>query len=295
MKASTHTEIYRPFEGELKRHPRRALILAWSAVRLGFRRKLPALLLFAFPTMSCIVQCFFVQLKFTRLPGLETDPLALAQAAMGQLVEVENLIRAYLNTVRWFALLAIAWYGSGLIAEDRRLGAHLLYFSRPLTRWQYVLGKFLAASFYGACALLFPVLVICSVASFSSPNWEFLTQKWDVILEAAALSSLWIATLTAIVLCTSSLVERKTLALSGVFAFVFLDEAASGVLAELTNESGYRLLSLSMNFERIGDWLFGRASDLGWDVEASFWVIGLLIATALGILWRRVRRMEVVA
>ncbi len=297
MKASTHTEIYRPFRGQLSRHPRRSLILASSAVRLGVRKRLPALLLFAVPAISCIVTSFVVHVSFTTeiVPGLDAERAAMVQAMAGRLLAVENLILLYIEQVRWFALLAIAWYGSGLIAEDRRLGAHLLYFSRPLTRFHYVLGKFLAASFFGACALLFPTLVICSVASFSSPDWSFLLDRWDVILKAVAFTSLWIVTLSAVVLAVSSVVERKTLALVGIFGLVIMTDGAAAVLAELTNDPHYRLLSLPTNFERIGHWLFDRPTPYAWSVEASLWVVGALVAVSLLVLARRVRRMEIVA
>ena len=52
MKASTHTEVYRPFEGQLLTRPMRPAVLAWSGIRLGFRKKLPAFLLFTPPTVN---------------------------------------------------------------------------------------------------------------------------------------------------------------------------------------------------------------------------------------------------
>ena len=116
-----------------------------------------------------------------------------------------------------------------------------------------------------------------------------------MILKTIAFSLLWIATLTSIVLCVSSLVERKTLALVGIFAFVFLTEASANVLAELTNRGSYRLLSLTANFERVADWLFDQRARHPWDVEASAWALGGLLTVALVTIAHRVRRMEVVA
>ena len=55
MKATTHTEVYRRFEGELRLRPLRFLTIAWSGIRLGFRRKMPALLLYAPVMITCIV------------------------------------------------------------------------------------------------------------------------------------------------------------------------------------------------------------------------------------------------
>ena len=45
MKATTHTEVYRRFDGELRAHPLRSVVLGWSGIRTGFKKKLPMLLL----------------------------------------------------------------------------------------------------------------------------------------------------------------------------------------------------------------------------------------------------------
>ena len=49
MKATTHTEVYRRFDGELRQRPLRSVTLAWSGIRIGFKKKLPMLLLFIIP------------------------------------------------------------------------------------------------------------------------------------------------------------------------------------------------------------------------------------------------------
>ncbi len=67
MKAVTHTEVYRPFKGEFRRFPMAALTLAWSGIRIGFRKKMPMLVLFLIPAVTTIVFSFMVQLKFLSL------------------------------------------------------------------------------------------------------------------------------------------------------------------------------------------------------------------------------------
>lgn len=301
MRAATHTEIYRRFTGHVRRHPLRFLTITLAGVRLALKRKLPLLLLYAPIGIAAIVCSFLVHLKFTaeagNVPGIGGEQAAALAAVTGRLLEVSQLIVDFVTQpiVRVMALLAIAWYGAGLIAEDRRLGAHLLYFSRPITRLDYLLGKFFAAAFFGACALLVPGLVICGVAAFSSPDWTFLTRQWDVILATVGFASMWIVVVTAVVLCVSSLVERKTLALAGIIGLVFLVEAVSNLLALLTDESRFRLLSLFVNFEHIADWIFGRPARFGWSVGSSLAVVAALTLACLGLLARRLRRMEVVA
>lgn len=296
MKASTHTEIYRPFEGSLKAWPLRPWVLAWSGVRLGFRKKLPALLLYTPPSIAALVAAIRVHLMFTAVESAERGELpGVAAASLAQVLgDVSSNIYDFVGLVSAFALLAVSWYGAGLIAEDKRLGAHLLYFSRPLTRTGYIAGKLLSVMVFGWCAMLLPALVICAQASLSSPDWSFLTEEWHVILQAIGYSLLWVFVLSCVVLAISSLVNRRTIALSLVFGVVFLMSGMGEVLAEVTDNDRWELVSLLANFSAVADHIFDKPQRFEWNVEASYWVLGLVVVASLGLLTRSVRRMEVV-
>lgn len=298
MKASTHTEIYRPFQGELTRRRMRFLPLATTGVRVAFKRKLP-LLLFGPSAIGTIVYSFLVHLRFRvetgEIPGMDSQGAAMVATAAGQLLAVSNQVINFLIQTRHFALLAIAWYGAGLLAEDRRLGAHLLYFSRPMTRTDYYLGKLGTVLFYGACSFLFPVLTILSVASFSSPEWSFLTEKGDVILKSIAYALLWIGVFSTMVLAVSSLVDRKTLALAGFVGLFIFTEAVGNVMVEIVDDPHWRLLSLTRNFEHAADWLFDRNPHDDFSVGLSLGTIAAWAVLSVTITARRLRRMEVVA
>ena len=299
MKAATHTEIYRPFRGHIRSLPLRFLAVAAPALRVGFKRKLPLLLLYAFPAISCIVFSFVVHAKFVlesgRVPGVDDMGAAAVAAMAGTMIEVSEQIIEYIQTVGSFALLVIAWFGAGLVAEDRRLGAHLLYFSRPITRTDYLLGKLCAACAFGALALVVPSLVICSVASFSSPNWSFVTEQGHVILAALGYSILWVLVASSLVLCISSLVGRKTLALAAIMGWVMLTEACSSVLTALTDEARFRWLSLFENFNHIANWMFGRELTQPFAPWTSLLCVGGLAGLCLLVLTNRIRKLEVVA
>ncbi|MEZ5974230.1 MAG: hypothetical protein R3E96_05155 [Planctomycetota bacterium] len=62
--------------------------------------------------------------------------------------DVSEAIYRFLQVNQFLALLVIAWYGSALIAEDKRLQANLLYFARPVTPLRYILGKLGTAAFW---------------------------------------------------------------------------------------------------------------------------------------------------
>jgi hypothetical protein len=301
VKASTHTEIYRPFTGSLREHPCRWLTIGVSSVRQGFKRKLPALLLFTPVAIGCVIACFRVYFRFQLLSGEFVDVNSPGAAGITMLVtetlgDVVSNIFSYTQGMAFFSLMIVAWYGAGLIAEDRRLGANLLYFSRPISRPDYLLGKGSGAFFFGFLALTLPCLLVCSVATFTSPEWSFIIEEWSSILKVILFSGIWVGTVTVLVLTISSLVGRKSHALIGIIGTIVLSSGVSQVLAALFNENAFSLLDLFQNFQRLGEWMFDR-----WDPDREVTIAQTL--TALGGLWAaclltlsaRVRKLEVVA
>jgi hypothetical protein len=303
MKAATHTEVYRRFDGELRKRPLRSVTLAWSGIRIGFKKKLPMLLLFIIPAIFTVVIGFMVQLMFEaesatlrNMAGMEPSAQTMAMGAMlsSQLGEVEALIFQLLTNMQFFVVLIMGWYGSGLIAEDRKLRAHLLYFARPMSCLTYTAGKLLTVMFWGSLAVVAPVTIVCSVASLASPDWSFLTERWDTILKLELYAVFWVFFHGILVLAISSLTDRRNRALGGLFILYFLTLAGSNAMAELMSGQGWRLLSIPNNFQRIFDSLLDQSSaGIGWNLEASLWILGLLTFASAAILSHQTRKLEV--
>ena len=315
--ATTHTEIYRLFEGELKPRAMRYFPLFLAQVRVRQKKKLPLLLLYAPPAIATIVFSFVVYSMFSleaQMDGESSGPnpladpkaalaVAMARGVAQQLLEVRSQIVEANLVLQGFSMLAIAWFGAGLISEDRRLGAHLLYFSRPMTKLDYFLGHFLTVSYFGLLSVLVPTLVICLVATFSSPEFSFLREEWDVIPASIAHALLTVALLASITLAISCVVKRKAFALVGLFGMFAGAEIAGAVLSKMTDDDRFLMLDPWNHLLRIGDWMLSiksRPSDLvrdtatqfDWSPYLSLGVVGGLIALALGVCWFRLRKLE---
>lgn len=300
MSASTHTEVYRRFSGRLRDHPLRWMPLARATIRTAGKRRLALLVLFAPPAIATVIFSFVVYARFSLEAGI--TPAAIgggnpAVALVGRmaetLIQVRQQIVVFHVTMTIFTLLVFAWYGAGQIAEDGRLGANLLYFSRPLTRLDYLLGKFLAVAFYGSLAVVLPPLVICAVAAFASPEWSFLKKEWTLVPRSIAYSLAWVVAWSSAALAISSLSSRKSFALVACFAFFLIPFAISGVLAALTQELGWFAFSLAGAFQRIAGSLFD-SPELAWrfDVRLAWASVGGWTALAWLVLAVRVRRLE---
>ena len=184
-------------------------------------------------------------------------------------MDLDGKIIEFNRAMSVFALFAVAWFGSGLLCEDRRVGAHQLYFSRPLTRIDYYLGKFLTVGFFGALAILVPGLVICFIASWSSPDWSFLKEEGDVVLRTIAYALVWIVVACSITLCSSSLFPRRSFALAGIVGFTMILEALSHILAEFVDQRLLPILYLRIESED-GSTLLGRLRGRAFNCERQY-------------------------
>jgi hypothetical protein len=96
------------------------------------------------------------------------------------------------------------------------------------------------------------------------------------------------------VLALSSLVNRKTLALTLVFGTIIVLAGAADVAANLLDISQIKLLSLPYNFEVFADWLFGQVLDNEANSTHSLIALACFALGGMALLWRNVRKMEVV-
>lgn len=301
--ASTDLDVYRPFRGNLRRRVLRFLPLADSEFRAQCKRKIPLLLLFAPPAIGTVIFSFIVYSRYAAeaftqdLQQMNVMAALLARRAM-QNLQVKKQLIEFIDQTSLFALLAVAWYGAGLFAEDRKHGAYQLYFARPITRMDYYLGKFCVAAAFGAAAVVVPGLVISLVAAFASPEWSFLKDEGQVIPQTLLFGIIWVVTISVVVLCASSLFQRKSFALIGVFGFFMFELLLARVLYDVTREVRYSALSTLINLRRMGRWIFDTELERRWmtyDLELACWQLAAIATIALLVTVFRLRKLEVVA
>lgn len=309
MKASTHTEIYRRFQGELKPARSGAFPLAASGIRVALKQRWPWLLYLP-PLIATVIFSFVVYSKFALEQGVTPSPLggpdaqtSAAVTAIGgmasQMIQVRDMIVGFVVAMAIFSLLIAAWYGSGLIAEDRRAGAHLLYFARPLSKCDYLLGKLLVVGAFVIVSVLAPGLMICAVATVASPDWSFLKQEGGMFLRVIAFALVHTLVLGSIALAISSLASRKTFALVGILGYFMLSQGVGVLLGALQHDWTWLAISPLSSLRRVAGWIFGvrrvPGVRLEWDVSWSWGLLATVVIVSWLVLAARVRRMEAVA
>jgi hypothetical protein len=213
----------------------------------------------------------------------------------GRILPIDGrLFGDFLNQQIGFTILLSIFGASGLIANDLRTGAILVYLSRPLTQRDYIAGKLLVPLLLNLAVTLVPGLVLYAAGLALAPD-QYL--KWDLwwIAPAVVVPAVAVSLVVSLVtLAISSLSKSARVAGLGFVGLFFGLEMVRLVLQNAFNRREAVLLSLQADLQALGVALFGvvdRQLDIPWG-----WPLLVLTAVSLGclaILHARVRAVEI--
>jgi len=134
-----------------------------------------------------------------------------------------------------------------LISRDIRSRAFLLYFSRPISKTEYILGKFFIPATFVSLVTALPAIGLYAFGVLMSPDLSVVASTWDVPLR--------------ILLGTAVLVvPTVSVWLAVVFAYAFRNGRALPFDMSLMEEPAVKLWGLLSLFNNIGEvqgWVFG--------------------------------------
>jgi len=206
-----------------------------------------------------------------------------------------RLFGEFLNQQLGFLLLLVVFSGAGLIADDLRTGAIIVYLSRPLTRRDYVLGKLGILLSVGLAVTLAPALLLYGASVGLAPE-SFLEARLVWIVPAVLVHSLAMClVLGLLMLALSSLSRSARVGGLSLVAIVLGLQLISFILQAAFDLPGAALLSLVYDLLVVDQALFGIAEHpglLGWPGAAA--VLAATAALSLLVIRRCVRAVEVV-
>ena len=317
---------YRRYEGKRTSHALRWLPITRTGLAIAWRSKLLRRLVFvSFLPFLYFGWVFFVIGRITD-PG--TDPTApfyeLAREILGhrlvnQLHEDPAAIRSAVWTMvfgyfgtyfqLWMGGLVAAVAGPPLVANDLRSRAFLIYFARPVSRLDYVIGKAGTLVVLLAAVTLVPSLVLYTLSILFSPSLATIAQTLPVAgtIVMASLGTIVPAALLLLVL--SSITRRPRFAALSWFVVCLFGPITHLILQETRglHDNGWTfLLSLPHTIRAFQLGLYdveGRSEqlalqgDIGQMIDglttsdsplrAGIW-LGLISVACLLILLRRV-------
>ena len=200
-------------------------------------------------------------------------------------------------------VLVVGLIAPSLISQDIRSRAFLLYFSRPLTRAEYLLGKMASLWVYLAIISAIPAIGLYAIGVVLSPSLNVVVATWDVPLRILAASVVLMLPTSALALCLSSMTQESRYAGFAWFAVWILSwfTYLAVTTAETFNvqqrmsrqnqiveihDSVWTHLSLYHTLGRVQSWVFGFAKLK--DVLASIANLVGVTFVSLGVMFYRI-------
>ena len=186
-----------------------------------------------------------------------------------------------------------------LISRDIRSKAFLLYFSRPIGKIEYILGKFFIPATFIFLVTTLPAMTLYLFGILMSPDFSVFWATWDVPLRIILGTVILVLPTVSVALMFSALTQESRFASFSWFAFWTLGHAAwMAVVFSTAKEKGieklfgvevmedasvkrWGLLSIYNNVGEVQSWVFGFSSlsdvAMGLGVLASITVVSLIV------------------
>ena len=286
---------YRHWDGPLSGHATRWFTITQNGVRQALRNKwfVAVLLLAQLPMVGLSFVAFGMLQAGDRIAQMEGADAAAVKMAEG--LGADFFLQIVPMEIFWVVVIG-AFVGSGLVARDRESRALEIYFSRPLTRLDYLFGKFGIVFTFSMIATIVPSLLLYTVAVICQPTMGYLKQTLTIPLALAATSIVISVAASAVVLAFSSLGSRPRLVGVGWIAFHFVTLAFAGLFAELTEKPEFAILGFLNNLERMAIAFLGATVSREYQFDWMWSALVLAVLTVAGMLLvlRRVRAVEAV-
>lgn len=214
---------------------------------------------------------------------------------MAFIAPTAETFREFLDQQTPFVFFVAVFAGAGLIANDRRANALQIYLSKPLTRLEYVFGKFAVLASLLLMVTWLPAISLLLVQLAFSGSSAFLVNNLYLFPAITLQAFIEAMTVSIAMLALSSLSNNSRFVGILYAGLIFFTDALSGVLRVVTRDTGFAWVSFSNDLAQLGDAIFRIPLRYGspWLVSLAM-VVGLIAASAL-VLERRVRGVEVIA
>lgn len=230
---------------------------------------------------------------------LANNPTARMLIMQGKSIFAINATYFYrvLQIQCWLALVMTAWIAPRLVSFDLADNALPILLSHPISRFGYVLGKFITLFTCLSLVTWVPCLLLFAYAGYSSPE-PWVTANLHIAVGLLAGSLLWIVLLAIMGLALASWVKWRVVATGIIFAAIFVPAGFGGIITGILRTRWGFLLNIPFMMSELWEQLLGAPSTLPplrlLPVTAIVMMLFLMSLVSVLMLNRRIRAREVV-
>lgn len=313
-----HNLGYREWSGSLSSADSRWTVIAWIGIRRAWQSMwLRRIVFFAWVPgvlMAMLIYLFEQAASEGRADAFMYNGLVQMFLGRGDRSAIRESIAASSGAAQdlfeyrhqfWCSLLQVLYQRSQavmlipvvgitappLISQDIRSRAFLLYFSRPITRSQYICGKAATVACYVLVISMLPGMLLYLTGVLLSPDISIVADTWDIPLRVLAASATMVIPTTCLGLMLSSLTTETRFASFAWFAVWIFGLFAHMVTSSFVNTGGQSPMEMLSLFHVIADvqgWLLDVNDGSNIDIIAPLAVLFAVTIVSLTILFKRV-------
>jgi ABC-type transport system involved in multi-copper enzyme maturation permease subunit len=261
-----------------------------TGIQLAFRKKR-----FKFVFAGAFVPSFAFLASLYASERLE-DFKAIVQSKEALINITPKYFNAYftLPFFLFLILLVLAFAAAGLIADDLKHNSLQLYFSRPLRKKDYLLGKMSVIFFFVLILTAVPGLVFIIFKLIFAGSFKFFLDYPWLPLSILGYSALLTVFFAFYVLLLSAWSKNTRYIMVLVFGVYLFSIILHGILQSIFKTPFVALVSILANLRQAGAFLFGQKLPFAVPAIWSFAVLaGICILSAVVLNWKT-RSVEVI-
>lgn len=268
---------YKRWKGEFTGKPA-WWIIAKTGIRLTLKRKL-FLILFLLSLVPFLARGVMIYL--------------VVQLNFNMIRIDAQFFREFLIQQGFWIMLMTIFGGAGLIAEDIKSNALKLYLSRPMGRWDYILGKAATLGLILSSVTVLPSVLLFLERVLLPGGLGFLRGRHWLILSCVGYGFLISLLPCVLMLAFSALIGETKYAAIAFGAVVLLSSLFFEVMRIVFRNRYLVLLSFWADIDQIGALLFGLRPRYRVHWAWSLLVLAGLILFSVWTLSRKVKAVEV--
>jgi ABC-2 type transport system permease protein len=249
---------YSHWQGELKSSRSNWLPIFFNGIKTVFKKKF-AKVIFAFSGSTFVI--FLLAIYVSTKPELKI----LSELVRLLKSDADLFKTFYSNGFLTFMLVILSIFsGADLISSDLKFKAFPLYFARPLSRSDYLLGKFSIVLFYLLLFTLVPGILLLLFKMIFTGSLAVSPLLVLAILVFPMLECVFLASLT---LALSILSPNTRFIQIAIFLVYMFSNNLAQILKTIFKSDRFFIISLQGNIEQMASFLFGlqpRYSYPGW-------------------------------
>ena len=288
--ATIREKGYSHWDGQLaeRRHP--WWPITRTGIRLAFRRKA-----FKFVFAGAFVPSFAALVGLYISERLE-DFKAIVRSSETLITITPKYFKTFFTSegLLFLIILVLCFAGAGLIADDLKHNSLQLYFSRPLGKRDYLIGKMSVVFFFVLILTAAPGLLLFIFKLIFAGSFKFFLDYPWLPLSILGYSALLTVFFAFYVLLLSASSKNARYVSILVFASYIFSDVLYGILHETFRKPAMALFSIRANLQQAGAFLFGERLPFAVPAVWSFAVLAGICVLAAVVLNRKTRSVEVI-